>query len=80
MQAVQLLEGIGLISKNEGARAAAAGFNYQDDVNVPLEREYDMEAAPEDDDDEDITPQPSDKIQMAALKVFLDSFKCYTDN
>jgi hypothetical protein len=67
---IQLLEGIGLISKENGTRARSAGFNYQDEVNIGLDREEDIEAAPEDEDDHDaVDVNPSEKIQMAVHKV-----------
>jgi hypothetical protein len=69
----QLLEGIGLISKAESEQAASSNFTYQDEINTRVEREHDMDAAPEEAgvDDEIITTDPSEKIKMAVQKVFL---------
>ena len=68
----QLLEGIGLISKAESEQAASSNFTYQDEINTRVEREYDMEAAPEEEgvDDKIIPTDPSEKIKMAVQKVF----------
>ena len=48
-------------------------FTYQDEINTRVGREYDMEAAPEEEgvDDKIITTDPSEKIKMAVQKVFL---------
>jgi hypothetical protein len=44
--------------------------NYQDDVNAPLQREGDIEAAPEEDEDTDsVSVDESEKIQTAVQKV-----------
>ena len=47
------------------------GFNYQDDVNTGLDREDDIEAAPEEEEsDENATGiDPSENIQTAVHKV-----------
>lgn len=47
------------------------GFNYQDEVNAGLTREDDIEAAPEEEQNEVDTPsvEPSEKIQTAVHKV-----------
>ena len=66
-----MLEGVGLISKDDGTRATSAGLNYQDEVNVDLDRAADIEAAPEEEDgqEEAVSVDPSDKIQTAVHKV-----------
>jgi hypothetical protein len=53
--------------------ATSPDFNYQDDVNAGLERENDMEAAPEKDEpnNEADNAQHSEKICMAIQKVFI---------
>ena len=64
------MEGIGLMSKNDSTQAASASFNYQDDVNIDLDRNKDIEAAPEEDDpDGAVSVDPAEKIQMAVHKV-----------
>jgi hypothetical protein len=50
---VQLLEGIGAISKADGKKAAARGSNYQDNVMIPLVREHDDDATADDEQDGD---------------------------
>jgi hypothetical protein len=52
--------------------ATSPKFNYQDDINVGLERENDMEAAPEEDEpnNEADSVECSEKIHMAIQKVF----------
>jgi len=46
-------------------------FNYQDEVNVGVEHEYDMDPAQEveGEDSDVINEQPSNDIQMAVYKV-----------
>jgi hypothetical protein len=65
-----LLEGIGLISEGDSDLAT---LNYQDDINAGLERENDMEAAPEEDEPNDgvDSSKHSEKIHMAIKKVFM---------
>jgi hypothetical protein len=65
------------MSKNDSARAASAGFTYQDDVNIGLDRKNDIEAAPEEDDPASDgavgavtgSVDPAVKIQMGIHKV-----------
>ena len=47
----QLLEAIGVISKQDGERGAASGGNYQDDI-IAYAGEDEMEALNEDEDDD----------------------------
>lgn len=67
----QLLEGIGIISKDDSAQAQATNFNYQDEVNAGVEREYDMDTAQEveGEDSDVINERPSNDIQTAVYKV-----------
>lgn len=58
------------MSKNDGTQAVSASFNYQDDVNVGLDRDEDIEAAPEEEEsDMEVGVDPAEKIQMAVHKV-----------
>jgi hypothetical protein len=58
------------MSKNDSTQAASASFNYQDDVNVGLDRNEDIEAAPEEEDpDSAVSVDSAEKIQMASHKV-----------
>lgn len=69
-----MLEGIGLISEGDSDLATS---NYQDDINAGLERENDMEAAPEEDEPNDGVDgaKHSEKIHMAIRKVL--TLFCY---
>ncbi|KAF8071964.1 hypothetical protein FPV67DRAFT_1560685 [Lyophyllum atratum] len=68
---IKLLEGIGLITKETGKRASSSRENYQDNINASLDREDDKDAAPEDDDDpqDAVSADPSEKIQTAVQKL-----------
>ena len=59
------------MSKNDSTQAASASSNYQDEVNVGLDRDEDIEAAPEEEDDLGgaVSVNPVEKIQMAVHKV-----------
>ncbi|KIJ91395.1 hypothetical protein K443DRAFT_25262, partial [Laccaria amethystina LaAM-08-1] len=69
LAAIKLLEGIGIISKDDSARAQAT--NYQEEVNVGVEREYDMDTAQETEgeDSDVINEGPSNDIQTAVYKL-----------
>ncbi|KAF8054682.1 hypothetical protein FPV67DRAFT_1439648, partial [Lyophyllum atratum] len=53
LAALKLLEGIGAISKAERRKAASRSGNYQEEINVPLERETDDDAVAQEDNHED---------------------------
>ncbi|TRM57541.1 hypothetical protein BD626DRAFT_411792, partial [Schizophyllum amplum] len=62
LSALELLEGVGAITKEKASRA-----NYQDDVSAPLDRSFDDDAAGADDsDDED---DPAKEFRSAIAKV-----------
>lgn len=65
----QLLEGISIISKDNSAQAQAT--NYQDEVNVGVEHEYNMDTAQEmeGEDSDVVNERPSNDIQTAVYKV-----------
>lgn len=68
----KLLEGIGIISKGDSDMATSPNFNYQDDINVGLECENDMEAAPEEEGLNGVdNAECSENIHMAIKKVFI---------
>ena len=62
-----------MMSKSDAAQASQV-TNYQDDVNVDIDREYDLDAtAPEDVDDEEISIEPVNFIKAAVQKVFFST-------
>jgi len=66
------------MSKSD-ATQASSHINYQDDVNVGLDREHDVDAtATEDDvDNEAIGTEPTDLVKAAVQKViFVDKDSC----
>ncbi|EDR01432.1 uncharacterized protein LACBIDRAFT_311023 [Laccaria bicolor S238N-H82] len=67
--AIKLLEGIGIISKDNSAQAQAT--NYQDEVNVEVECDYDMDIAQEmEGEDSDVVNESlSNDIQLAVYKL-----------
>ncbi|PPQ82480.1 hypothetical protein CVT26_012859, partial [Gymnopilus dilepis] len=70
MHGCALLEGIGIESKSDSAKAIAAGFNYQDDVNAGVSRD-DVEAAPEEEEvysESSPTVDASENFQRAVQK------------
>lgn len=46
---VQLLEGIGIMSKSDASQASLH-VNYQDNVNIGLDREHDIDATATEDE------------------------------
>jgi hypothetical protein len=48
---VQLLEGIGALSKADSKKAKSRSGNYQDSAVAPLDREYDNEAVQQEDEE-----------------------------
>jgi hypothetical protein len=49
---MQLLEGIGAISKAESNKATSCSGNYQDSATTPLSRQFDDTAVAQGDEDE----------------------------
>jgi hypothetical protein len=52
LAALKLLEGIGAVAKPKPDRSKSTFLNYQDDVVRPLDRKFDIEAAPDLEDEE----------------------------
>ena len=66
------------MSKNDSTQAVSASFNYQDEVNVGLDRDEDIEAAPEEEEfNVEVSVDPAEKIQMAIHKVGNDIQLCW---
>ncbi|KAF8237820.1 hypothetical protein L208DRAFT_1245739, partial [Tricholoma matsutake] len=66
----QLLEGIGIMSKSD-AMQASSNVNYQDNVNVGLDREHDLDATATEDevDNKVIGTEPTDLVKAAVQKL-----------
>ena len=76
---VQLLEGIGIMSKSDATQATST-VNYQDDVNVGLDCEHDFDAiAAEDEvDNEPIGTEPTNLVKVAVQKVVFVNKNCHS--
>ena len=68
---MKLLEGIGAVSSAEGKRAASCAGNYQDAATAPLNREFDNDAATQDDIEAEARPAQSGNILLSVEKVLL---------
>jgi hypothetical protein len=68
--AIQLLEGIGAISKSDSRKASGRSGNYQDSVIAPVSREHDDAAVvngeEEDEEDEDAISGVSPSIDKVS--------------
>jgi hypothetical protein len=65
------------MSKSD-ATQASSNVNYQDDVNVNLDREHDLDATATEDevDNEAIGTEPADLVKAAVQKVFFVDKDC----
>jgi hypothetical protein len=70
----QLLEGIGVMSKST-TKKASSSVNYQDDVNTALDREHDIDATVDEEDEEDDEgngTESTSQVKAAVQKVSFD--------
>ena len=66
----KLLEGIGAVSSAEGKKAASRAGNYQDAATAPLNRDFDNDAATQDDSEADqARPDQLGSILLSVEKV-----------
>jgi hypothetical protein len=79
---IQLLEGIGALSKADTKKALSRSGNYQDNTVAPMDREHDNEVVQLDDEeeheDQDPSSDNSDTIISAIAKVISMAFLAYT--
>jgi hypothetical protein len=67
---LKLLEGIGAVSSAEGKKAASRAGNYQDAATASLSRDFDNDAATQDDSEADqARPEQSGSILLSVEKV-----------
>lgn len=63
---VQLLEGIGAMSKVDGNKAKSCSGNYQDSAVAPVDREFDNKAVQQEDEEEDDEEEHKDEEEHDA--------------
>ena len=66
---VQLLEGIGAMSKVDGQKAKSHSSNYQDITIAPVDHKFDNEAVQKEDEEEYEDSDLNDGIIIAVTKV-----------
>lgn len=78
---IQLLEGIGALSKADTKKALSRSGNYQDNTVAPMDREHDNDVVQLDDEeeheDQDPSSDNSDTIISAIAKVISMAFLAY---